>query len=233
MSQLAGQSHATDATPFFVPIGSPFHAGPTGPAGPPGPTGPTGPEGLTVGVTGAVGPQGPTGPTGLPGTTPTVGPPGPAGAAGAQGATGTSPGAVGPAGATGLKGPVPVLVNASAVVPLAGTQNTIAADLQTLAEPNGAYMMIAQCSTNVLRTHICEFQYISNTISLLNGNNLGVANTQQIQNNILSATNLVQFSRQVNPSTSNVSRIQFRTVKPATDTSTDNFTFNLYRLSTF
>ena len=230
MSQLVGQSHASDTSTFFVPVGSPLHAGPTGPAGAAGPTGPTGPQGQLVGITGPTGERGATGPTGTPGFTPARGTPGPAGAAGVTGPTGATPGATGPAGATGAAGPAPAAALLGGIVPLTGSQDVLVSDLQTLSQPPGFYMYVAQCSTNVLRTHMCEFMFNSNTISMLNGNNVGINDIAQTQTNLLGGSNFVQFYRAQNTGTGNWSRIRFNTANTAG--TTDNYRFNLYRLAT-
>ena len=228
MSQLVNQSHASDTSTFFVPIGSPLHAGPTGPAGATGPTGPTGPTGALVGITGPTGERGATGPTGPLGFTPARGTPGPTGSAGATGPTGVA-GATGPAGATGSAGPAPTAQALGGIVPLTGSQDVLVADLQTLAVPAGFYMYIAQCSTNILRTHMCEFMYNSNTISMLNGNNANINDTAQTQTNLLGGSNFVQFYRAQNGS-GNWARIRFNTANTAG--TTDSYRFNLYRLAT-
>lgn len=230
MSQLVGQSHASDTTTFFVPVGSSLHAGPTGPAGATGPTGPTGPQGQLIGVTGPTGERGATGPTGNPGFTPARGTQGPTGATGSRGPTGATPGATGPVGTTGSQGPAPALALGGGIVPLTGSQDVLVADLQTLAQPAGFYMYVAQCSTNVLRTHMCEFMFNSNTISMLNGNNAGINDVAQTQTNLLGSSNIVQFYRSQNTGTGNWSRIRFNTVNTAG--TTDNYRFNLYRLAT-
>lgn len=232
MSQLFGSSHASDSQTFFVPIGSPLHAGPTGPAGATGPTGATGPEGLPIGITGPQGPRGQTGATGPAGTTPSVGSVGPQGLQGFAGATGSSPGATGSTGPDGSQGPVPVQVVSGGIVPLTGTQDFLVSDLQTTATPSGIYMYVAQCSTNILRTHICEFMFLNNTVSMLSGNNINQNDISQRQINLLSAdgSSQVNFRRDVNTSTGNYSRIRFQTVNPAG--SVDNYRFNLYRLTT-
>lgn len=230
MSQLVGQSHATDGTTFFVPVGSSLHAGPTGPAGATGPTGPTGPQGPLVGITGPTGERGATGPTGNPGFTPSRGAFGPTGATGARGPTGATPGATGPAGTQGAQGPAPALALGGGIVPLTGSQDFLVSDLQTLAQPAGFYMYVAQCSTNVLRTHMCEFMYNSNTISMLNGNNANIDDIAQTQTNLLGSSNYVQFYRAQNTGTGNWSRIRFNTVNTAG--TTDSYRFNLYRLAT-
>ena len=230
MSQLVGQSHASDGTTFFVPVGSILHAGPTGPAGATGPTGPTGPAGLPVGITGPTGERGATGPTGNIGFTPARGTEGPTGSRGSTGPTGASPGATGPAGATGSQGPAPSGVALGGIVPLTGSQDVLVLDLQTTAQPSGFYMYIAQCSTNILRTHMCEFMYNSNTISMVNGNNVGINDPAQTQTNLLGSSNLVQFYRAQNTGTGNWSRIRFNTVNTAG--TTDSYRFNLYRLAT-
>lgn len=230
MSQLVGQSHASDATTFFVPVGSPLHQGPTGPTGPQGPTGPTGPQGQAVGITGPTGERGPTGPQGPTGSTPTSGATGPAGITGPQGVTGPSPGATGATGSTGSQGPTPVAALLGGIVPLTGNQDFFVADLQSLAQPAGFYMYVAQCSTNILRTHMCEFMYNSNTISMVNGNNPTINDVNQTQTNLLGPSNFVQFYRAQNTGTGNWSRIRFVTANTAG--TTDNYRFNLYRLST-
>lgn len=232
MAQLFGSSHASDSQTFFVPIGSPLHAGPTGPAGATGPTGATGPEGLPIGITGPQGPRGQTGATGPAGPTPSVGIVGPQGLQGFAGATGSSPGATGPAGATGSQGPIPLAVAIGGIVPLTGTQDFLVMDLQTTATPPGIYLYVAQCSTNILRTHMCEFMFLNNTVSMINGNNIGQNDITQRQINLLSfdGSTQVSFRRDVNSGTGNYSRIRFETVAPAGIT--DNFRFNLYRLTT-
>ena len=230
MSQLVGQSHASETTTFFVPVGSSLHAGPTGPAGATGPTGPTGPQGPLVGITGPTGERGATGPTGNPGFTPSRGAFGPTGATGSRGPTGSTPGATGPAGTVGAKGPVPTAQALGGIVPLTGSQDVLVADLQTIAAPAGFYMYVAQCSTNVLRTHMCEFMYNSNTISMVNGNNPTINDPAQTQTNLLGSSNIVQFYRAQNTGTGNWSRIRFNTVNTAG--TTDNYRFNLYRLAT-
>ena len=226
MSQLVGQSHASDSTTFFVPIGSPLHQGPTGPAGATGPTGPTGPIGALFGVTGPTGLRGATGPTGPVGVAgiPIVGPTGAVGATGAAGVTGGT----GPTGATGATGPVPTAIALGGTIPITGSSNVLVGDLQTQGQPDGIYMYVGR-STNILRTHMCEFLYTSNTISLLCGNNTQAGDVSQKQVNLLSPSNAVSFYREQNTSTSNWSRIRFETVNTAG--TTDNFNFNLYRLS--
>lgn len=230
MSQLVGQSHASDTQTFFVPVGSPLHAGPTGPRGATGPTGPTGPQGLNVGLPGPTGERGPTGPTGNPGFTPSRGTQGPTGPAGTTGPTGASPGATGPAGATGSKGPAPVSALLGGVVPITGNGDVLVADLQTLGEPAGFYMAVAQCSTNILRTHMCEFMYNSNTVSMVVGNNLNANETLQSQVNTLNDSNAVIFYRALNTSTGNYSRVRFSTANSSG--TTDSYRFNIYRLAT-
>ena len=230
MSQLVGQSHANDTQTFFVPVGSPLHAGPTGPAGATGPTGPTGPRGLTEGITGPTGERGATGPTGFPGLTPARGLDGPTGAAGTTGPNGATPGATGPAGTLGAKGPVPAAVVSGGTVSITGTSNVLVLDLQTTGQSAGFYTYVARCNTNVLRTHICEFMYISNTISMINGNNALSPNINQTQTNLLGGSNIVQFYRDSNSGTGNYSRIFFNVQNPAN--TTDTYNFNLYRLAT-
>lgn len=230
MSQLVGQSHANDTQTFFVPITSTLHAGPTGPAGATGPTGPTGPEGRPDGVTGPTGERGPTGPTGISGLTPARGTEGPTGLRGATGFTGATPGATGPTGTLGAAGPAPVAEALGGIVNLTGDQTFLVADLQTLGASPGFYMYVAQCSTNILRTHMCEFLYNSNTISMLSGNNPTANETLQSQINLLGGSNVVTFNRAQNTGTGNWSRIQFSTVNGAG--TTDSYRFNLYRLAT-
>ncbi len=229
MSLSVGQSHASDSTTFFVPIGSTIHAGPTGPAGAPGPTGPTGPAGQAIGVTG---PTGPAGATGLAGPTGLAGVPGPFGPQGIRGATGaTGPaGGTGPAGVTGAAGPAPVSAYVGGTVPIVGSGDVLAYDFQTLGAPAGIYLGIAKCTTNILRTHMCQFMFMSNTISMMNGNNAAISNIQQKQVNLLSPSNVVIFYRDINSSTGNYSRLRFQTVNTAN--TTDNYNFNVYRLST-
>lgn len=227
MSQLVGQSHASDSTTFFVAIGSPLHQGPTGPPGPTGPQGPTGPIGPLFGVTGPTGLRGatgPQGPTGLPGI-PIVGPTGAVGATGSAGVTGGT----GFTGATGAQGLVPTALSIGGTITITGTSNVLVGDLQTQGQPDGIYMYIGKCSTNILRTHMCEFLYTSNTISLLCGNNTQEGDVQQRQVNLLSPSNVVSFYRDQNTGTGNWSRMRFETVNTAG--TTDNFNFNLYRLS--
>jgi hypothetical protein len=230
MSQLVGQSHASDSSTFFVPVGSTIHAGPTGPAGATGPTGPTGPAGLPEGITGPTGERGATGPTGNVGFTPARGEFGPTGSAGVTGPTGATPGATGPQGALGSKGPVPAAVTLGGTVNIVGSSNVLVLDMQTTGQSAGFYQYVAQCSTNILRTHICEFMYNSNTVSMVNGNNVGVNDINQTQTNLLGSSNFVQFLRDVNSGTGNYSRIRFNTANTAG--TTDTYNFNLYRLST-
>lgn len=231
MSLLVGQSHATDGNPLFVPIGSPLHRGPTGPAGATGNTGPTGQVGPIIGVTGPIGPRGPTGATGPAGAVTIAGQPGPAGQAGLTGPTGTTPGLTGATGSIGYKGIPPVAVQLGGTVILTGTQSFLVSDLQTTGRPAGLYMFIARCTTNVLRTHMCEFMFLNNTVSMMNGNNMLTANTAQTQTNLLGGTDLVQFERLQNSSTLNYSRIGFNYVNSAG--TSDSYIFNLYNLAVF
>lgn len=228
MSLFVGQSHASDGSTLFVPIGSPLHAGPTGPPGAAGPTGPTGPAGQTIGPTGARGPTGAIGQTGPGGDGNVPGPFGPQGARGPTGATGPA-GLTGVAGPPGAAGPAPASVLIGGTVPLTGSSDFLVSDLQTLGQPNGIYMYIAKCTTNILRTHMCQFMFFANTISMINGNNSLVSNPAQKQVNLLSPSNAVIFYRALNTGTGNYSRIRFETINTAG--TTDNFNFNLYRIS--
>lgn len=235
MSQLSGQAYASDSSPLYVPVDFPLHKGPTGPTGALGPTGPTGPQGQTTGITGPTGERGATGPTGPTGPN-TTGPgaTGPTGAAGAAGPTGAGTGPTGAAGATGSQGTQPSAASLGGIVSLTGTQDVLVGDLQTQSQPNGIYMYIAQCSTNVLRTHMCEFMFLNNTISMINGNNnIALANLDNSQGQVntldTAGSNQVLFYRSQNTSTSNWSRIRFTTLNSAG--TTDSYRFNLYRIA--
>lgn len=232
MSLFVGSSHASDTQTFFVPIDSPLHAGPQGPPGATGPTGPTGPEGLTTGVTGATGPRGFTGPQGPPGTSSTIGTTGPAGTQGPQGATGGT-GPTGPVGRQGLNGGGPVPVSLGGLVPITGSNTILVQDLAIAAQANGIYMLVAQCPTNISRTHMCTFQYLRNCVSMMCGDTQTDNTFQQEQVNLLGGAgatlNSVTFLRDVNTSTGNISRILFRVVNSAG--TTDNYRFNLYLLA--
>lgn len=225
---LPSDSFANDATSLFVPITSSLHRGPTGPAGPTtGPTGPTGVPGVEIGFPGPAGPRGATGPTGISGFTPARRPDGPAGVTGAIGPTGTGS----QTGATGTQGPQgapPTAVALGGTQILTGTQDVLVLDFQSTGRSPGYYMVIANCSNNSLRNHICHLYWNGTTIQLLLGNNFITQDVTQRQVNLLNTTDSIAFYRALNGS--NVyTRLRFNTIN--TTGSADTYTFNTYLLS--
>ena len=226
---LPTDSFAADSVPYFVPIGSSLHRGPTGPQGPTtGATGPTGPAGIEIGFTGPTGPTGITGPTGAAGNNAIVGITGPTGARGATGPSGTATGPTGPQGFTGPQPPEPRASSLGGINTLTGTQDVVVLDFLSTGKAPGYYMVQANCSNNSLRNHICHLYWNGTTIQLLLGNNAGSTDPTQKQTNILNGTDSVAFYRALNGS-SVYTRLRFNTVNTAG--TTDTYTFNVYLLS--